>query len=129
MYRVFIVFLMAIISSCQNPTEQQTVINTDTTSVIVDTTNPHLSIVDSLMLNYREKYNAFRGTPGADTSVAWMFSNEEKTDTATYLVYQVIHDVSEPDGSETRMVTDAWVYIDTVKRRLYEYDVTTESLK
>ena len=49
----------------------------------------------------------------------WVFDQSIKTDTANYFVYQVGHDVADGDGQ--RFVTDSWIYIDTVKRRLYEY--------
>ena len=49
----------------------------------------------------------------------WNFDQQIKTDTANYFVYQVGHDVSDKDGS--RFVTDSWIYADTVKRKLYEY--------
>lgn len=49
----------------------------------------------------------------------WNFDQIVKTDTADYFVYQVGHDVSDGDG--LRFVTDSWIYIDTVKRKLYEY--------
>jgi len=49
----------------------------------------------------------------------WVFDQTIKTDTANYFAYQVGHDVVDGDGR--RFVTDSWIYIDTVKRRLYEY--------
>ena len=49
----------------------------------------------------------------------WNFDQIIKTDTANYFVYQVGHDVSDKDG--VRFATDCWIYVDTVKRKLYEY--------
>ncbi|TFF39747.1 hypothetical protein [Mucilaginibacter psychrotolerans] len=48
----------------------------------------------------------------------WLFDQELKTDTASYYRYQVGHDLTDADGS--RFITDAWIYVDTVKRRFYE---------
>jgi hypothetical protein len=56
----------------------------------------------------------------------WLFDQEIKTDTANYYVYHVGHDVSDADG--TRFVTDSWIYVDTVKRKFYEFDVPESKL-
>nr|WP_294950683.1 hypothetical protein [uncultured Mucilaginibacter sp.] len=56
----------------------------------------------------------------------WLFDQEIKTDTANYYVYHVGHDVSDADG--TRFITDSWIYVDTLKRKFYEVDVSENKL-
>jgi hypothetical protein len=58
----------------------------------------------------------------------WLFDQEIVTDTASYLVYQIGHDVTDEKGSNPRFVTDQWVRIDTISRQLYEYDLANDSL-
>jgi len=36
------------------------------------------------------------------------------------------HDFTDSDGK--RFITDSWVYIDSVKRKIYEYDVAKDTL-
>ncbi len=50
------------------------------------------------------------------------------SDTSVYFVLRVGHDVSERDGSEARFVTDAWLKIDTMTRKLYEVDMNEDTL-
>ena len=57
----------------------------------------------------------------------WLFDQEIKTNTASYYRYQVGHDLTDADGS--RFITDAWIYVDTVKRRFYEQDADEKLLE
>lgn len=77
---------------------------------------------DSIMVTYNHTTsNALVRNAVKDTSIKeeWNFDQVLKTDTANYFVYQVGHDVADSDGS--RFITDCSVYVDTVKRKLYEY--------
>lgn len=58
----------------------------------------------------------------------WLFDQIIDTDTAKYYVFHIGHDVSEKDGSELRFITDQWIYIDSLTRKLYEYDLPNERL-
>jgi hypothetical protein len=58
----------------------------------------------------------------------WIFDQTLSTDTATYMVFQVGHDLADTAGDAQRFVTDQWLYIDTAKKMLYEYDVVSDSL-
>lgn len=42
-------------------------------------------------------------------------------------MYRIGHSLADKDGK--RFVTDGWVYIDTVAKQLYEYDVAEDELK
>lgn len=59
---------------------------------------------------------------------SWMDEGMSERDGSTYYMCQIGHDVAEEDGSEPRFVTDGWVYVDSAKRILYEYDVANDSL-
>lgn len=58
-----------------------------------------------------------------------LFDRIENTDSSKYMVFQIGHDVSETGGGMPRFVTDGWVYIDSAKRVLYEYDIANERLR
>ena len=58
----------------------------------------------------------------------WVFDQTLKTDTAEYQVYQIGHDATEASGENQHFVTTQWVYVDTAKDILYEYDVANECL-
>jgi hypothetical protein len=52
----------------------------------------------------------------------WVYDQLEKTDTATYRVFQIGHDVADGGGTNVRFISDSRVYSDSLKRKLYEYD-------
>jgi hypothetical protein len=44
-------------------------------------------------------------------------------------MYKVGHTVKDSGGVNPRFVADAWVYIDTISGKLYEFDIAEEKLK
>jgi hypothetical protein len=64
----------------------------------------------------------------ANIQEEWVFDQTLKTDTAEYQVYQIGHDDAAASGENQRFVTTQWVYIDSAKKQLYEYDVANECL-
>jgi len=58
----------------------------------------------------------------------WLFDQLIATDTAKYYVFHIGHDMAEKDSTDLRFITDQWVYIDSLTRKLYEYDLPNERL-
>jgi len=84
---------------------------------------PDYSWVKPLLLNYIKHSNSDLVKYAREHKL-----NEEadfdqiiKTDTATYLRFNVGHDVSD-GGKDLRFILDACICIDTKTRILYEYD-------
>lgn len=85
---------------------------------------------DSLKEKYtlESKNELVRAAVSDKLSEEWLFDQVIETDTAKYFVYAIGHDVSEKDGSDLRFITDQWVYVDSSRRLLYEFDVDNERL-
>jgi len=62
------------------------------------------------------------------TSEEWIFDQAISTDTTKYLVFQIGHDESDKGKKNLRFVTDQWIYIDSMTKILYEYNVANDSL-
>jgi alpha-beta hydrolase superfamily lysophospholipase len=60
--------------------------------------------------------------------IFFYFDRIEKSDSAIYNVYQVGHNVFDENGENKRFVTDAWVYIDINKNKLFEFDMSANVL-
>jgi len=58
----------------------------------------------------------------------WMYDQLQKTDTATYWVFNIGHDIADDGGTNARFISDSWVYLDSLKRKLYEYDSVNEKI-
>jgi uncharacterized protein YxeA len=60
--------------------------------------------------------------------IEWLLDRTEKTDSTNYFIFNIGHDVSEKDGSEQRFVSEGWIYIDSISKKIYEYDLPNDSL-
>ena len=58
----------------------------------------------------------------------WIIDSTEKNDSTQFYIYNIGVDVTDEDGSSLRFSSCGWVYLDSVKRKLYEYDLPNEQL-
>lgn len=58
----------------------------------------------------------------------WILDRTEKNDSTQFYIYNIGVDVAEEDGSEPRFSSCGWVYLDSVKRKLYEYDLPNDTI-
>jgi hypothetical protein len=58
----------------------------------------------------------------------WQFDQTIKNDSTQFYIYKIGVHVTEEDGSNPRFSSCGWVYLDSVKRKLYEYDLPNEQL-
>lgn len=58
----------------------------------------------------------------------WILDSTEKNDSTQFYIYKIGVDVTDEDGSSLRFSSCGWVYLDSVKRKLYEYDLPNEQL-
>jgi len=84
--------------------------------------------IDPMMANYirHAKNPLIRAKEKNQGAEEWLLDRTEKTDTATYLVFHIGHDFEDADGK--RFATDGWVYLDSIRRILYEYDLPNDRL-
>ena len=86
---------------------------------------------DQLILDWIEHtdHNLFLQNTKADkTDISWLFQGEVGTDTAYYFIFRVGHTVTDSGVLSPRYISDAWLYLDTLKRKVFEYDVATEKI-
>lgn len=58
----------------------------------------------------------------------WILDRTDKNDSTKFYIYNIGVDVTDEDGSSLRFSSCGWVYLDSVKRKLYEYDLPNEQL-
>jgi hypothetical protein len=61
-------------------------------------------------------------------NMEWLLDRTEKTDSTNYFIFNIGQEVSEKDGSELRFSSDGWIYIDSLTKKIYEYDLPNDSL-
>lgn len=145
---VKILTLITLIYSCQGPIGNETSLTGKQTRSI-DTMQPEAlveaNVTEPPQIEYPDfsipatdfmlmSYIAFseneliRADRKTNIQEEWVFDQTLKTDTAEYQVYQIGHDAAEASGENQHFVTTQWVYVDTAKKELFEYDVNGECL-
>lgn len=61
-------------------------------------------------------------------TLEWEYDNTVKTDSAVFDVYRIGHEISRDEGADTRFIVDQWVYLDTLRKELYEYDAAANKV-
>ncbi len=64
----------------------------------------------------------------AKDKLEWFLDRTQKNDSTQFYIYNIGVDVSEEEGSELRFSSCGWVYLDSVKRKLYEYDLPNDTI-
>jgi hypothetical protein len=55
------------------------------------------------------------------TPEEWLFDQTINTDTTKYFVFEIGHDVFDESHTNMRFAPDAWIYIDSLTKKIYEY--------
>lgn len=65
-----------------------------------------------------------------DTSVhfGWYLDRIESEFGKKYLIFHLGHEVSDEGNTNVRFVTNGWLYIDSLARKLYVYDFTKDTI-
>jgi hypothetical protein len=79
---------------------------------------------DSLIVDFinTTKSSLVKVMREAGGRLEWMNDGLQEREGVVYYRYQLGH------SSENKFNTDAWIYIDTIKRKLYEYDLVEDKL-
>ncbi len=81
----------------------------------------YINSSDNVFMTQARKYSL-------DTE--WLFDQvmNSDSDSTPYYVFQIGRTVMDSPQINARYVTDVWLYIDTVSRQVYEYDLPADSL-
>lgn len=65
-----------------------------------------------------------------DTSVhfEWYVDRVEKEFGKRYMIFHLGHKVSDEGNTNVRFVTNGWLYIDSLSRKLYVYDIAKDTI-
>ena len=79
---------------------------------------------DSLVWQYIEaaKDPFIKAAKKSKSGISFIYDGPEKRDASTYLVYKLGEDF------EDHYVTNQWIYIDSITRTIYRYDLPNDSL-
>jgi hypothetical protein len=85
---------------------------------------------DSLIVDYvkNSKKDLIKMHFKNNDKLEWILDRTQKNDSTQFYIYNIGVDVAEEDGSEPRFSSCGWVYLDSVKRKLYEYDLPNDTI-
>ena len=129
--RLLLLFCLLILTGCfqKNNTAKETEVkneevkNSKTNSA--DTMqNVGPAWASDLVLKYvqESKNENITAARNDNAPVAWMFDGTRPSDTAVYYVFHIGND------REDHFSTAGWVYIDSARHSIYEYDIAKDSM-
>jgi hypothetical protein len=117
--------------SCGRPVNGALVNKAETPKVPLDNSAVKRTFwYDSLVLNYINNTDdeLIKMARKDNIPEDWLLDIIKNTDTAKYYIFHLGHDVEDSGGSNKHFVTDGWVYIDSLTRKMYELNVQTDHL-
>ncbi|MEN9942893.1 MAG: hypothetical protein RLZZ91_894 [Bacteroidota bacterium] len=122
---------MATIASC---TEQQTQ-SVQTSNKVVQNVGEasagQLDWCDDLIEDYvARSTDELMVLERKDTSVhfGWYLDRIENEFGKKYMIFHLGHEVSDEGNTNVRFVTNGWLYVDSLARKLYVYDFATDTI-
>lgn len=132
-FSLFFVFATAtlILVNCTEPNTQnvQSTVTNDTYAV--DPAYSKLEWCNDLIRDYvaRSK-DELLVLERQDTSVhfEWYVDRIENQHGKKYMIFHLGHEVSDEGNTNVRFVTNGWLYIDSLSRKLYVYDFALDTI-
>jgi hypothetical protein len=131
----FIVLAALLLAACNNASDTEKEVKADSLPAVTADSEYIAPVKDTSHAatgNWRDslitefirttKSSLVKATREAGGKFEWMNDGIQRREGVVYYRYQLGH------SSENKFNTDAWLYIDTMKRRLYEYDLVEDKL-
>lgn len=128
MKQIFLLASMALVTcACTISTEQ----SANGQQPSADTMDTDGREADRFYKRFDTQLRAYMSKLNVDTTMAEkpiaLYDRMEKTDSATYAVFHIGHDVVDEGGGK-RFATDGWLYVDTLTAVAYDYDLVEDRL-
>ena len=60
--------------------------------------------------------------------VEWLLDRTEKTDSTNFYIFNIGQDVTDENNTNPRFSSDGWIYIDSISKKVYEYDLPNDTI-
>lgn len=60
--------------------------------------------------------------------VEWLLDRTEKTDSTNFYIFNIGQDVTDENNTNPRFSSDGWIYIDSISKKVYEYDIPNDTI-
>ncbi|MFC7773914.1 hypothetical protein [Flavobacterium sp. GCM10027622] len=93
-------------------------------------TAPTMHWYDTLIADYikHSEKKLIRMALKNNDSIEWLYDQTIDKDGTRYMLFNIGQDVYDEGYTNKRFVSDGWVYIDSIQRKLYEYDLPNDTI-
>ncbi len=131
--KVFLIFVLLVIISCkESKTSRKDVFKvTDKKSVPkLEESSKNRIWYDDLIVFYikNSKDEFVKMAYQNNEQIEWLLDRTEKTDSTNYYIFNIGQSVSEDGRSEKRFSSYCWLYIDSLTKKIYEYDLPNDKI-
>lgn len=60
--------------------------------------------------------------------IDWILDDIQLTDSTNYYIFNIGHRETDEGNTNPRFTSDAWIYIDSLSHKVYEYDLPNDQL-
>lgn len=134
----FLLVATILLLSCNKTSkEEKTVDNNQTNSLLVknstskpETKSNATNWYDPLLADYVKNSDngLIKASLKNNEHIQWLLDRTEKTDSTNYYIFNIGQDVSDENNTNKRFSSDGWVYIDSISKKIYEYDLPNDSI-
>jgi hypothetical protein len=133
--RLTLSFIVSVVMlsflGCSEPNTQNLQTPVENNSYAVDPSYSKLDWCNDLIRDYiaRSK-DEFLVLDRQDTSVhfEWYVDRIENENGKKFMIFHLGHEVSDEGNTNVRFVTSGWLYIDSLSRKLYVYDIAKDTI-
>lgn len=112
--------------SCNNKTKVENIDEHIDSSLVTKSKNWYDLLVSDYII--KSENDLIKTSLKNNENIEWILDRIEKTDSTKYYIFNIGQSVSDDDGSNTRFSSNGWIYIDSLSKNIYEYDLPNDSL-
>lgn len=60
--------------------------------------------------------------------IEWLLDSTQKTDSTNYYIFNIGQTVTDECQTNPRFSSDGWIYVDSLSKKVYEYDLPNDRL-
>ncbi|UMY64352.1 MULTISPECIES: hypothetical protein [unclassified Flavobacterium] len=125
-----LLLLTIIAISCRHETPTTPTTDTSTHPKVVTSVDNAENWYDPIVAHYiqqsdRELIKAHRQN---GDHIEWLLDSTEKTDSTHYYIFNIGQTVTDEGHTNPRFSSDGWIYVDSLSKKVYEYDLPNDRL-
>jgi hypothetical protein len=123
--------MLFLLESCTEPNTQSVQLPNSNDFYAVDPSYSQLKWCDDLIRDYIARSgDELLVLEKKDTSVRleWYVDRVEREFGKKFMIFHLGHKVSDEGNTNVRFATNGWLYIDSLSRKLYVYDIAKDTI-